>query len=543
MSFLFSKDMGNRGNSVDNRAASDLPVYNVKSFGATGKKDDNAQKAIQKAIDACAATNGGLVYFPPGDYPSGKICLRRNVRLHLEAGSRLYALKEEVKIGDESELKNALIFGEHLENVTIEGCGTLDGQAEYVWRLDDFEDDFIRPNKELMLSLGKPVLRSFPKDMYGRKKLILLLNCKNVRISGISLVNSPSWTLNLYGCERTVIDSVYIYSSLKEGVWADGIDADGCKDLRIANCTVETGDDALAFYSMNWFGPALPCENITVTNCRLTSASSAIKFCDGNMNCIRNVTIDNCVVVGANRGIAFMNFDGGYVSDVVLSNLVVDCTRHDWFWWGDGDPIHFNIKRRSEIHKSVKPGTDAPAGIIRRVHIKNVIARGKGSSICNGHPDSWLEDVTIENLKLYISSDPKAPYEKAVHCLQFQWAKNLKLKDVEVFWCEPESSTWESALFLKNIKDLVLESFKGRQAKLGFEAPAVRLEQVEGAVIRGCVAPEGTTTFLQISGDKTKDILLIGNDFHHAKAPYKLEENVEKDSVREAFNVCGIAGQ
>ena len=62
---------------------------------------------------------------------------------------------------------------------------------------------------------------------------------------------------------------------------------------------------------MNWFGPALPCENITVTNCRLSSASSAIKFCDGNMNAIRNVTIDNCVITDSNRGLAFMDFDGG----------------------------------------------------------------------------------------------------------------------------------------------------------------------------------------------------------------------------------------
>src|SRR5256885_11616842 len=46
---------------------------------------------------------------------------------------------------------------------------------------------------------------------------------------------------------------------------------------------------------------------------------------------------------------AFMVFDGGYVSDVVLSNLTIECTRHGWFWWGDGDPIHFNIKRRSEV--------------------------------------------------------------------------------------------------------------------------------------------------------------------------------------------------
>ena len=29
-------------------------------------------------------------------------------------------------------------------------------------------------------------------------------------------------------------------------------------------------------------GPALPCENITVSNCRLSSASCALKFCDDN---------------------------------------------------------------------------------------------------------------------------------------------------------------------------------------------------------------------------------------------------------------------
>ena len=99
----------------------------------------------------------------------------------------------------------------------------------------------------------------------------------------------------------------------------------------------------------NIWGPPLPCENITVTNCRLSSASSAVKFCDGNMNCIRHVTVDNTVITDSNRGIAFMVFDGGYVSDVVLSNLTIECRRHDWFWWGDGDPIHFNIKRRSEV--------------------------------------------------------------------------------------------------------------------------------------------------------------------------------------------------
>jgi hypothetical protein len=57
----------------------------------------------------------------------------------------------------------------------------------------------------------------------------------------------------------------------------------------------------------------------------------------------------NCVITGANRGIAFMVFDGGVVENVVLANLTVDCQRYDRFWWGDGDPLHFNLIQRSEI--------------------------------------------------------------------------------------------------------------------------------------------------------------------------------------------------
>ncbi len=184
----------------------------------------------------------------PGDYTSGTLHLRSQVRFYIESGATLYAIK--VK---EAFDKDALLYGEDLKSITIEGRGTIDGQGAYEWRLNDIQDDFIRPNQEMMDALGKPLMRSFPKkDQFG--KLVLLVRCK---------------------------------------------------DLRISNCTIETGDDAIVFYSMNCFGPALPCENITVTNCRLSSASSAIKFCDGNMNCVRNVTIDNCTITNSNRGIAF----------------------------------------------------------------------------------------------------------------------------------------------------------------------------------------------------------------------------------------------
>ncbi len=500
-------------------------VFSAKDFGATGIKADNARTAIQSAVDACAEAGGGMVYLPPGEYTSGTIHLRSHVRFFIEAGATLFASRDKQ---DYAEL--ALFYGEDLINISIEGRGLVDGQSEYEWRPNDIDDRYIRDNQLLMEAAGKPLLRSFPQDK-ALPKMVLLLRCRDVRISGLSFVRSPSWTIHPYGCERMVIDGVYIYSSLKEAVWADGIDPDGCRDLRIANSTIETGDDAIVFYSMDWFGPALPCENITVTNCRLSSASSALKFCDGNKNCVRKVTVSNCVVTDSNRGIAFMVFDGGTVSDVVISNLTIDCVRHDWFWWGDGDPFHFNIKRRSEVHPQVEWENEPPAGSIRNVKLQNIIARGKGSSLINGHPMSWLEGISLENVKLFMSHDPEAPIHKVEHALRFRWARDLKIRGLEVVWDPPVSDNWKSALYFEDIKGLEVAEFAGRQGLVGAEQPAVVLNQVEGARFWRNRALPQTGIFFDIRGERSRSLTLSDNDLLEARFPYRIAPEVNREHV------------
>ncbi|MDI6845149.1 MAG: glycosyl hydrolase family 28-related protein [Candidatus Saccharicenans sp.] len=507
--------------------AGEMRIFNVRDYGATGLKSQNAREAIQKAIDACAASGGGMVYFPPGDYSTGTIHLRSRVRIYIEAGATVYSIKD----GSAFD-KDALFYGEDLVNVTLEGRGVVDGQAAYEWRdKGDFHDDFIYPNQLEMEKLGRPLIRSFPRaDQYG--KLVLLLRCRDVLIRGLSFIDSPSWTIHPYGCERLTIDGVHIRSRLKEGVWADGIDPDGCRDVRIASCTIETGDDALVFYSMNWFGPALPCENITVTNCRLSSASSAIKFCDGNMNAIRNVTIDNCVITDSNRGLSFMVFDGGVVENVVISNLVIETRRHDWFWWGDGEPIHFNIKKRSEVHRSWKPEDVRPAGKIRRVLVSNVLARGQGSSQITGHPESWLEDITIENLRLTISHNPEAPYDKAVNAIEIKYARNFNLRNVEVTWEKPEYEKWQNAVYVEKAKNLEVDGLQARQAKPeDLTAAALVLNQVGRAVVKNCQAGAGTGIFLKVMGPDTADIYPVNNELSLARKPLELSPEVARKKV------------
>jgi hypothetical protein len=512
-------------------AAAAEAVFNIKDYGATGRKSGDARPAIQKALDAAGRAGGGTVYLPPGEYTSGTLHLRSHVRVLIDSGATLYA-----SLDGKAFDKAALLYGEGVDNITIEGRGTVDGQASYFWRDNgNFDDALIRENMLLAAALakvqGKPLMRSFPagfptETMYPH--LVLLLRCKDVRIAGLSFVRSRSWTINPYACERLTIDGVYIQSSLKEAVWADGIDPDGCKDVHISNSTIETGDDAIVLWSSNIYGPALPCENITVTNCRLSSASSALKFCDGNMNCIRHVTVDNTVIRESNRGIAFMLFDGGYVSDVVLSNLTIECRRHDWFWWGDGDPFHFEIRRRSEVDGTPHPG-QPPAGSIRNVTIRNVVAHGQGTSTIHGHPDSWLDGVSLDNIKLFVSNDPDSPLQKTVDAMEVRWARNLKIRDVEVIWDKPSSAKWRSALRVEDARDLELDDFRGKPAAAG--APAVVFMNVDGASVRGSNALPGTDLFLDIAGGMSRGIRLMGNDLGGAKTPYRVGGGAKDGAV------------
>lgn len=501
-------------------AALAQPVFNIKDYGATGRKTDNARPALQQAIDACGKAGGGTVYVPPGEYTTGQLHLRSGVRVYIEAGATVFATLDGREF--DSEKTAALFYGEDVHNIALEGRGTVDGQATYEFRPSDFMDYYILPNQRLMEAIGKPLLRSFPVGN-GKisvvPRLVLLLRCVDVRIAGLKFLRSRSWTINPYACKRLTIDGVYIYSSQKEAVWADGIDPDGCQDVRISNSTIETGDDALVFYSADIWGPALPTENITVTNCRLSSASSAIKFCDGNSNAVRRVAINNVVITNSNRGLAFMVFDGGIVEDVVISDVLIETRRFDWFWWGDGDPIHFNIKRRSEVD-GTKRDNEPPAGIIRNVSIRNVIAHGTGTSAINGHPDSWLDGIHLENIHLFVSHDSNAPYENTQEALTLRDARNFTMKDVEVRWEKPEAGTWKTGMRVENVQNLLMDGVDIAAAP-GSHAEVLVLKNVDGVTLRNSRAAT-----VHVAGGRTRKVRLVDTE-----SVVEADPDVAKDAV------------
>jgi hypothetical protein len=193
-----------------------------------------------------------------------------------------------------------------------------------------------------------------------------------------------------------------------------------------------------------------------------------------------------------------MVFDGGVVEDVVISNVTIETRRFDWFWWGDGDPIHFNIKRRSEVD-GTKRENEPPAGIIRNVSISNVIAHGAGTSAINGHPESWLDGIHLDNVRLFVSHDPQAQYENTQSALTLRYARNFSMKDVEIRWEKPESPTWKTGMEIGDVRDLLLD---------GVQVPTrMALTNTDNVTIR-----QSRTPAMQVSGAKSRGIRLVDSE-------------------------------
>jgi hypothetical protein len=73
------------------------------------------------------------------------------------------------------------------------------------------------------------------------------------------------------------------------------------------------------------------------------------------------------------------------------------------------------------------------------------------------------------------------------------------------------------------------------------DAAAVRLVNVEDAVVQGCRAPAGTSAFAEIEGHRTRGVALIANDLTRAARAVRAVAGASLDQVALAGNASGGA--
>ena len=244
--------------------------FNIMDLGAKPDGITLCTNLIQKAVDDCSASGGGTVTIPPGVFLTGTILLKNNVILHLENGAVLLG---SAKIEDYEP--GNLIRALEAENIGITGNGVIDGQGHMFW---------IPTGKKTF----RPGIYTFAHNNPSPGILIHLEGCKNVIIENVTLKGSESWTLHLLGCDEVLVSGIKIRNPL-HGPNTDGIDIHACSNVRISDCDIYTNDDAIVLKNRHpkYYGKA--CENITITNCILTTISNGFKIGTESISDFRNI--------------------------------------------------------------------------------------------------------------------------------------------------------------------------------------------------------------------------------------------------------------
>ncbi|MEK6756581.1 MAG: glycosyl hydrolase family 28-related protein, partial [Bacteroidota bacterium] len=323
-------------------ASQTMPAaYNVVEFGAKADGRTKDTHSIQKAIETCSENGGGTVYFPPGTYITGSLHLRNRVALYLDHGATIKASTDQNDFDPYEELgfKNdadhetsffhhSLIWGENVEHVAILGTGTIDGN----------------------------------RTKRGGPKPIALKRCQHVTIKDITIRNAPNYAISLLGTDYVNIDGVNILNG-----YCDGIDPDACRYVRIANCQIETWDDAIVPKASFSLGVRRAVEYLTVTNCILATNCNAFKLGTESGGGFRHITVSNCVMYSRATGrppvsgIALESVDGGDIDGVTISNIAMANVQ---------TPIFLRLGNRGRDMDKPIPGT------LRNVFISNIVATG-----------------------------------------------------------------------------------------------------------------------------------------------------------------------
>ena len=212
---------------------------NAVEFGATGRRRDSATRALQRAIDACHAKGGGTAYVPPGDYTTGTLELKDNVTLYLEAGATLFVSQDPAEFPG----MHALIHAEGARRIALRGRGRIDGQARYEWGFPEDHDVEIEREQELARRAGVDMRRWLRRGLQALT--VVLVRCQDVLVEDVTIESSTLWAMRLWGCNGVVVRGVTVTSDLEKGANSDGVDIDGSSNVRISDCRITTGDDAI----------------------------------------------------------------------------------------------------------------------------------------------------------------------------------------------------------------------------------------------------------------------------------------------------------
>jgi polygalacturonase len=447
-------------------------VFEARELGAAGDGKTNDTEAIDRAIEKCNSSGGGIAHFASGKYLVASVHLKSNVCLKLDDDAEIIGAKEGYdapepnpkndKFQDfgHSHFHDAVMWGEDLENFAIIGGKVSGGGAT--------QSDKVPPG--------------------GADKVVAIRTGKNLLFKNVTHDTGGHFVYLLNNCENITVDHVTIKKS------RDAIDFLGCRNVAVTGCNF-TGcsDDTLGIKSDYALGKKIDTENIYAWDDYFESGCNGLQFGSETAGDFRNVWIWNIKIgLAMKAGIGITSNDGAVIDDVHYKNITISHA---------ANPIFMLLTRRLRTGEP-----NAKVGTIRNVHIEDVtctdVVAGAhhgpaNAATISGLPESNIENITLENVKITYKGgeDPKEATTQPIYPkdyspnsmhirpasgLYVRHVRGLTLKNVEIDYEKP---TVKPVLVFFDVQKLLMDHLAIPKPD-GIEA--MRFEGVKDVQIKDC---------------------------------------------------------
>ncbi len=444
--------------------------YKVKDFGAKADGITINTRIIQKAIDYIHENGGGRLIFEAGNYVTGSIYLKSNVTLHIERGAAILGSTNPFDyVKDEKIGWMSMIFAVGQEHIGITGKGTINGRGfitannmvDYVHR-GIFEDE---------LKLDRPREWNRPQNIYFRE-------CRNITITGITLLDPASWNQTYDQCKHLYVDDIYVDS---KSYWNnDGIDVVDCDSVIIKNSYFDAADDIICFKSHD---PNYICQNVIVDNCVGRSSANGLKFGTVSRGGFKNFKVTNLTIFDTFRSaITFAAVDGGEIENIVVDNVRSINTGNVIYLrigdrWSKGKRPYMKDITISNVYAEV-PFNKPDAGYNYEGPVEDLPRNISPASII-GLPENKIQNVRLKNIEIVYPGAGNPLYAK----------RGLSAEELdsipEMRDAYPEFSQFKElpawGFYIRHAENIEFENLTLTALKKDYR-PAIVMDDVKGAL-------------------------------------------------------------
>ena len=410
----------------------------------------DVSKALMSALES-----EDKVVLSEGIYTTSPIAITKKAHLVLEKGAVLkfipdFDIYEPVYTrweGVKCWCLHPCLYIHDAENVLIEGEGIIDGSGEKWW-----EESLKKKGTgccpdspvELRLAALNPEYKTQADGGGGRSfqflrpPLVQIAKSRNVTLSGITVTNSPFWTIHPLFSENIRLENLKVINPY-DAPNTDGIDIESCSHVVVENCYVHVGDDGIALKSGS--GPDgikdnVPTQDIVIRGCTVKQAHGGAVIGSETAAEISDLLVEDCIFDGTDRGIRIKTRRGrgGLVHDLTFRNITMTQNLC---------PFVINMYYRcgmtnfdTPIFSLEKQPVDESTPVIHSILIENCSCLDSRASaaMAVGLPESPIKNVVIRDSKFTVAKDASVDVDESdmYKGLPTPPSRGFRLRNIEI---------------------------------------------------------------------------------------------------------------